>query len=48
MRAAHITELGPAEAGRVGEVWPLERAAEAHRAVERGQRGRIVLRVAGP
>ncbi len=33
---------------RVSEVWPLERAAEAHRAVEHGLRGRIVLRVAGP
>ena len=33
---------------RVGEVWPLERAAEAHRAVEHGRRGRIILRVAGP
>jgi NADPH:quinone reductase-like Zn-dependent oxidoreductase len=31
---------------RVRHVWPLERAAEAHRAVERGLRGRIVLRVA--
>jgi NADPH:quinone reductase-like Zn-dependent oxidoreductase len=34
---------------RVGDVWPLERAAEAHQAVERGRRsrrGRIVLRVA--
>jgi NADPH:quinone reductase-like Zn-dependent oxidoreductase len=31
---------------RVREVWPLERAAEAHRAVERGERGRTVLRVA--
>jgi NADPH:quinone reductase-like Zn-dependent oxidoreductase len=31
---------------RVREVWPLGRAAEAHRAVERGVRGRIVLRVA--
>jgi NADPH:quinone reductase-like Zn-dependent oxidoreductase len=31
---------------RVRDVWPLERAAEAHRAVERGVRGRIVLRVA--
>jgi NADPH:quinone reductase-like Zn-dependent oxidoreductase len=30
---------------RVRDVWPLERAAEAHRAVERGVRGRIVLRV---
>jgi NADPH:quinone reductase-like Zn-dependent oxidoreductase len=33
---------------RVRPVWPLERAAEAHRAVERGQRGRTVLRVAEP
>jgi NADPH:quinone reductase-like Zn-dependent oxidoreductase len=33
---------------RIGEVWPLERAAEAHRAVEHGVRGRIALRVAGP
>jgi NADPH:quinone reductase-like Zn-dependent oxidoreductase len=33
---------------RVRAVWPLERAAEAHRAVERGQRGRTVLRVAEP
>jgi NADPH:quinone reductase-like Zn-dependent oxidoreductase len=31
---------------RVRDVWPLERAAEAHQAVERGVRGRIVLRVA--
>jgi NADPH:quinone reductase-like Zn-dependent oxidoreductase len=31
---------------RVCAVWPLERAAEAHRAVERGERGRTVLRVA--
>lgn len=31
---------------RVREVWPLERAAEAHRAVERGERGRAVPRVA--
>jgi hypothetical protein len=31
---------------RVGDVWPLERAAEAHQAVEHGLRGRIVLRVA--
>jgi NADPH:quinone reductase-like Zn-dependent oxidoreductase len=31
---------------RVHDIWPLERAAEAHRAVERGMRGRIVLRVA--
>ena len=29
-------------------VWPLERAGEAHRAVEGGVRGRIVLRVADP
>ena len=31
---------------RVHDVWPLERAAEAHQAVERGVRGRLVLRVA--
>ena len=31
---------------RVRDVWPLDRAAEAHQAVERGLRGRIVLRVA--
>jgi NADPH:quinone reductase-like Zn-dependent oxidoreductase len=31
---------------RVRDVWPLERAAEAHQAVEGGVRGRIVLRVA--
>ena len=31
---------------RVRVVWPLERAAEAHEAVERGLRGRTVLRVA--
>jgi NADPH:quinone reductase-like Zn-dependent oxidoreductase len=31
---------------RVRAVWPLERAAEAHQAVERGERGRTVLRVA--
>jgi NADPH:quinone reductase-like Zn-dependent oxidoreductase len=31
---------------RVRDVWPLERAAEAHQAVEHGVRGRIVLRVA--
>jgi NADPH:quinone reductase-like Zn-dependent oxidoreductase len=31
---------------RVRVVWPLERAAESHRAVERGERGRTVLRVA--
>jgi NADPH:quinone reductase-like Zn-dependent oxidoreductase len=30
---------------RVRDVWPLERTAEAHQAVERGVRGRIVLRV---
>jgi hypothetical protein len=31
------------------DVWPLERAAEAHRAVEGGLRGRVVLRVgSGP
>jgi NADPH:quinone reductase-like Zn-dependent oxidoreductase len=33
---------------RVRAVWPLERAAEAHQAVERGLRGRTVLRVADP
>ena len=33
---------------RVRAVWPLERAAEAHRAVERGLRGRTVLRVDDP
>ena len=33
---------------RVHGVWPLERAGEAHRAVEEGVRGRIVLRVAEP
>jgi NADPH:quinone reductase-like Zn-dependent oxidoreductase len=32
---------------RVRDLWPLDRAAEAHQAVERGVRGRIVLRV-GP
>ena len=31
---------------RVRDVWPLGRAAEAHQAVERGLRGRMVLRVA--
>jgi NADPH:quinone reductase-like Zn-dependent oxidoreductase len=31
---------------RVRAVWPLERTAEAHQAVERGQRGRTVLQVA--
>src|ERR671910_251240 len=31
---------------RVRDSWPLDRAAEAHQAVERGLRGRIVLRVA--
>jgi NADPH:quinone reductase-like Zn-dependent oxidoreductase len=31
---------------RVRDVWPLERTAEAHLAVERGVRGRIVLRPA--
>jgi NADPH:quinone reductase-like Zn-dependent oxidoreductase len=31
---------------RVHDIWPLERAAEAHQAVERGLRGRLVLRVA--
>ena len=30
---------------RVHDIWPLERAAEAHQAVERGLRGRLVLRV---
>jgi NADPH:quinone reductase-like Zn-dependent oxidoreductase len=30
---------------RVRTVWPLHRAAEAHQAVERGLRGRTVLRV---
>jgi hypothetical protein len=31
------------------DVWPLERAAQAHRAVEGGLRGRVVLRVgSGP
>jgi hypothetical protein len=33
---------------RVHDIWPLERAAEAHQAVERGLRGRLVLRVAAP
>jgi NADPH:quinone reductase-like Zn-dependent oxidoreductase len=33
---------------RVHGVWPLERVADAHRAVASGVRGRIVLRVAGP
>jgi NADPH:quinone reductase-like Zn-dependent oxidoreductase len=33
---------------RVRAEWPLERAAEAHQAVERGLRGRTVLRVADP
>jgi NADPH:quinone reductase-like Zn-dependent oxidoreductase len=33
---------------RVRDVWPLERAAEAHLAVERGVRGRIVLRPSPP
>jgi NADPH:quinone reductase-like Zn-dependent oxidoreductase len=37
---------GPGLPVRVHDIWPLERAAEAHRAVERGLRGRIVLRVA--
>jgi NADPH:quinone reductase-like Zn-dependent oxidoreductase len=32
---------------RVRDLLPLDRAAEAHQAVERGVRGRIVLRV-GP
>jgi NADPH:quinone reductase-like Zn-dependent oxidoreductase len=31
---------------RVHDIWPLERAAEAHQAVEHGLRGRLVLRVA--
>jgi NADPH:quinone reductase-like Zn-dependent oxidoreductase len=31
---------------RVRAVWPLEQAAEAHQAVERGLRGRTILRVA--
>ena len=31
---------------RVRAVWPLERTVEAHQAVERGLRGRTVLRVA--
>ena len=31
---------------RVRDRWPLDRAAEAHQAVERGLRGRLVLRVA--
>jgi hypothetical protein len=31
---------------RVRVVWPLERAVEAHQAVERDERGRTVLRVA--
>jgi NADPH:quinone reductase-like Zn-dependent oxidoreductase len=33
---------------RVHDIWPLDRAAEAHQAVERGLRGRVVLRVAAP
>jgi NADPH:quinone reductase-like Zn-dependent oxidoreductase len=33
---------------RIRAVWPLERAAEAHQAVERGERGRTVLRVTEP
>jgi NADPH:quinone reductase-like Zn-dependent oxidoreductase len=33
---------------RVRAVWPLERTAEAHQAVEQGLRGRTVLRVADP
>jgi NADPH:quinone reductase-like Zn-dependent oxidoreductase len=33
---------------RVHGVWPLERVADAHRAVAAGVRGRIVLRVADP
>jgi hypothetical protein len=50
MRAAYVTGLGPVEAVTVGElpVPALERAGEAHRAVEGGVRGRIVLRVADP
>jgi hypothetical protein len=32
--------------GRVRDIWSLERTSEAHQAVERGLRGRIVLRVA--
>ena len=49
--AAAAAVLNPRFAGtglpvRVHDIWPLERAAEAHRAVERGLRGRIVLRVA--
>jgi NADPH:quinone reductase-like Zn-dependent oxidoreductase len=31
---------------RVHDIWPMERAAEAHQAVEGGLRGRLVLRVA--
>jgi hypothetical protein len=31
---------------RVRVVWPLERAVEAHQAVERDERDRTVLRVA--
>ncbi len=33
---------------RVHDIWPLDRAAEAHQAIERGLRGRLVLRVAPP
>jgi NADPH:quinone reductase-like Zn-dependent oxidoreductase len=33
---------------RIHGVWPLERVADAHRAVAAGVRGRIVLRVADP
>jgi NADPH:quinone reductase-like Zn-dependent oxidoreductase len=33
---------------RIRAVWPLERTVEAHQAVERGLRGRTVLRVADP
>jgi NADPH:quinone reductase-like Zn-dependent oxidoreductase len=33
---------------RTHGVWPLERVADAHRAVAAGVRGRIVLRVADP
>jgi NADPH:quinone reductase-like Zn-dependent oxidoreductase len=42
------TQLAPGTLpARVRDVWPLDRAAEAHQAVERRVRGRIVLR-AGP
>lgn len=33
---------------RIHDVWPLDRAAEAHEAVERGLRGRLVLRIDDP